>query len=314
MTEETSAQLPQYFFLVNPNAGHGRALPVVEHARRRLEAAGATHQFAYTAQPGHARVLVREAIAQGHRRFVVVGGDGTLNEAVNGIFSQTEVPGSDISLGLVPAGTGNDWQRYYGFDSSADAAMDRVLAGRTRPQDIGQVVYSDADGGRHAAYFINIAGLCFDAEVVRATNAMKENGRRTRLSYLWCLVRSLLVYRPWTLAVDIEGERLEGKFLSMSVGNGRYSGGGMVQTPGAVIDDGLLDVTLYGDMSKLSMALGVPKLYNDKILTLKGVRSFKTRAFRVEAAQPVFAEIDGELIGDGPYEISVKERAINVFV
>jgi len=303
----------KFFFLINPNAGNEggeREWPTIAGI---LNKSAVNYDFGFTEAVGHAEKIITEKISEGYKKFVVVGGDGTLNEAINGIFKQSEVATTEICLGLIQMGTGNDWGRYYGFGFDHEEAIRRIIRGETKRQDVGKINYL-ADGIEKSTYFINIAGLCFDSVVVKATNRMKERGKRTKSAYLVSLLKSLIKYKPWELKITINDEVLEGKFLSISIGNGKFSGGGMMQTPEAIINDGFLDVTIYENMPKLKIVLNIKKLYNGKILKIKGVRSFRTKSFRIESQQTIFAETDGEIIGSTPYEISIVPDVLNVFV
>ncbi|PLX09434.1 MAG: diacylglycerol kinase [Marinilabiliales bacterium] len=273
--------MKKYFFIINPNAGNeggSREWPKIEEM---LKANDIEFDFAFTEKVGHAEQLVTDKITKSYRKFIVVGGDGTLNEVTNGIFKQKDVPTNEIYLGLIQMGTGNDWARYYNMKPIYQEEMERLKKCPSKLQDVGKVEYH-CDGENKSSYFINVAGLCFDSTVVKATNEMKERGRRTKFAYLISLLKSLIKYKPWHLKIYINDEVLEGEFLSISIGNGKFSGGGMIQTPEAVIDDGFLHVTIYQNMPKYKIVTNVKKLYNSKILKVKGVRSFKTQKFRIE--------------------------------
>lgn len=303
----------KYFFIINPNAGNEGGSREWPKIVKMLEDNEIKYDFAFTERVGHAEFLVHQKIEAGYRKFIVVGGDGTLNEVTNGIFKQKSVATNQIYLGLIQMGTGNDWARYYNMKPDYAEEMERLKTFPTRVQDVGKIVFM-SDNGEKASYFINIAGLCFDSTVVKTTNEMKERGRRTKFAYLISLLKSLINYKPWKLKVYINDEILEGKFLSISIGNGKFSGGGMIQTPDAVIDDGFLHVTIYQDMPKYKIVTNVNKLYNSKITKVKGVRSFKTKSFRIESQEIIFAETDGEIIGSAPYEISIVPESLNVIV
>ncbi|HOZ30200.1 MAG TPA: diacylglycerol kinase family lipid kinase [Bacteroidales bacterium] len=309
----TNENKNKFFFLINPNAGNEggeREWPII---KEKILNHSLEYDFAFTEAVGHAQSIIKEKIEEGYKKFVVVGGDGTLNETINGIFNQNDVPTTDIYIGLMQMGTGNDWARYYNFDTDYEKAIQRLIVGKSCRQDVGRISYESNDGVK-SGYFINVAGLCFDSVVVKSTNLMKERGRRTKSAYLISLLRSLIKYRPWELKITINDEIIDGKFLSISIGNGKYSGGGMIQTPAAVINDGFLDVTVYENMPKFKIVLNIKKLYNEKILSIKGVRSFRTKKFKIESKQKIFAETDGEIIGSTPYEISIIPNSINIFV
>ncbi len=303
----------KFFFLINPNAGNEggeREWPIISDILNKNEI---QYEFCFTKAVGHAEEIIAEKIAEGFRKIVVVGGDGTLNETINGVFKQSLVDSTDIYIGLMQMGTGNDWARYYSFDVDYEKAIQRLKNGKSIKQDVGKISYRTAEH-KKSAYFINVAGLCFDSVVVKATNVMKERGRRTKAAYLISLLRSLINYKPWTLKITINDEVLEGKFLSISIGNGKFSGGGMMQTPDAIINDGFLDVTIYENMPKFKIVTNIKKLYNGKILSITGVRGFRTKSFKIESSQTIFAETDGEIIGSTPYEISLVPDSINVFI
>lgn len=303
----------KYFFVINPNAGNEDGKKEWPNIVELLLEENIYFDFEFTDSTGHAERIVIEKIQEGFKKFIVVGGDGTLNEVVNGIFKQNHTPSSDIYIGIFCMGTGNDWARYYGFSKSHIDAVERLKNGDSKVQDVGKIEYGKGNNPKHA-YFINIAGLCYDSVVVHATNEMKERGKRTAMGYLQSLLKSLIHYKPWKLKVFINDEVLEGKFLSISIGIGKFSGGGMIQTPNAVIDDGYFDVTIYPNMSKLKMIFNVRKLYNGKILSIKGVKSFRTKQLNIEAKNATFAQTDGEIIGNAPYEITVIPQSINILI
>jgi YegS/Rv2252/BmrU family lipid kinase len=303
----------KFFFLINPNAGNEDGEREWPYISELLAKNNVNFEFAFTERIGHAEEIISEKILLGWRNFVVVGGDGTLNETINAVFKQNAVPTTEINLGLMQMGTGNDWARYYGFDTDYLKVINRLENGKTKRQDVGKISYL-ANGEKKQTYFINIAGLCFDSVVVKATNRMKERGKRTKSAYIISLLRSLIKYKPWHLKITINDETLEGKFLSISIGNGKYSGGGMMQTPDAVIDDGWLHVTIYENMPKFKIVTNIKKLYSGTILKVKGVRSFKTKEFKIESKETIFAETDGEIIGSTPYLIGIVPNSVNVFV
>lgn len=303
----------KYFFIINPNAGNeggSREWPKIQAI---LKSNQIEFDYAFTEKVGHAEQIVKSKIIESYRKFIIVGGDGTINEVTNGIFKQNQVPTNQIYIGLIQMGTGNDWARYYNLELDYVKEIERLKDCHSQIQDIGKIEYLN-NNEKKSAYFINIAGLCFDSSVVQGTNEMKARGRRTKFAYLISLLKSLIKYKPWNLKIFINDEVLEGKFLSISIGNGKFSGGGMIQTPDAIINDGFLHVTIYQNMPKYKIVTNVKKLYNGKILTIKGVKSYKTKGFRIESKETIFAETDGEIIGSTPYEISILPSSLNVIV
>jgi YegS/Rv2252/BmrU family lipid kinase len=300
------------FFIINPNAGNEAVKREWPRIEKLISLEDFEYDFDFTNYIGHAEELVTEKLGEGYRKFIVVGGDGTLNEVINGIFKQKTIPTKEIYIGLFCMGTGNDWARYYKFSNGYAESIERVKNETFITQDIGKIVYEN--GKTKEAFFINIAGLCYDAVVVKTTNTMKERGRRAKLAYLYSLLKSLIKYKPWKLKVVINDEILEGKFLSISIGNGKYSGGGMMQTPKALINDGFLDVTIYPNMTKMRILTNISKLYNGKILSIKGIKHFRTKSFVVESENKIFAEIDGEIIKGSTYKFEIIPDSINIFI
>lgn len=303
----------KFFFIINPNAGNGKSKKEWIKITKLISCENINYDFSFTKYIGNAEEIVTKKIYEGYKKFVVVGGDGTLNEVVNGIFKQKQVKTTDIYLGLFSMGTGNDWARYYNFSNDYNESIDRIKWEDSKLQDIGKVTYY-INNQQKEAFFINVAGLCFDSIVVNETNKMKIRGRRSKASYLSSLLKSLLKYKAQKLKIFINNKTIEGDFLSLSIGNGKYSGGGMIQTPNAVIDDGLFDVTIYPKMNKLKIITSVNKLYNGKIYNIQNIQNLKTSNLKIEANNNIFAETDGEIIGGPPYEFSIIPKALNVFV
>jgi YegS/Rv2252/BmrU family lipid kinase len=301
----------KYLFIFNPKAGAGNDIVFKEELLRVLDNYLINYKLVETSAPKHAYRYTQEYISFGYKHFVIVGGDGTLNEVVNGMFTQKIVPTTDFFLGMIPMGTGNDWARYFQLSSNLDEAVKRIVDGDSILQDIGVITYYK-DEVETQSYFVNIAGFGFDAAIVLATNKMHERGKRKKSAYLFNLLKCMIRYKNIFMQIDINGELVSGPVYSISVGNGKYSGGGMSQTPNACINDGLLDVTIYMRLTKLRIIRNVAKLYNGKILSIKGVSAYKTTKFTISSADSLFAEIDGEVIGGGPFTVSIIPNAIHV--
>lgn len=302
-----------YLFIVNPNAAKGKAGKDWRRIERHVGKRDVHYKAVLTNSPGHAVSIVEEELRLGYKNFVVVGGDGTVNEVVNGIFHQQIVPPEEISIGIIPVGTGNDWARYYKIPKKYSKALDHVFSEEVHFQDIGKLTHL-VDGRPSTHYFANIAGFGFDALVVKATNDMQDRGNRLAIAYLFNLIRTAVSYRSIPMTIDINTQRFEKKVFSISVGNGMFSGGGMKQTPQAEINDGYFDVTIYDDMPLLKVVRNVSKLYNGKILNISGVHHYKTKRLVVQDGPDLLAEVDGEIIPNGPFEIEILPSALKVLV
>lgn len=298
-------------FIINPKAGNGDIQLALDDIGRLARDRGIDYETYFTTAQNDGCNQVKLFLKQGYRNFIVMGGDGTINEVVNGIFQQQEVPYSEIAIGLISKGTGNDWGRYYHYTGDHLEAFRSIISGKISTQDIGVIRHTN-QGELQTSYFANIAGFGFDAEVVMATNRMMARGRRKQSAYLFNLLKCLISNKSVEMRIESDGRVIEGAVFSISVGNGKYSGGGMMQTPAAIIDDGLLDVTIYLHMPKTRVLANVKRLYNGTIQQVKGIISLRSKHIKIEFNKPVFAETDGEIIGDGPYEISVLPGALRI--
>lgn len=298
-------------FIVNPKAGKGKPSDLINELKPAINKYEINGELVFTEEQGDARLLTQKAISKGVRHFVVVGGDGTLNEVVNGIFMQKEVPSSEFYLGIIARGTGNDWSRYYNMPHSINEAMSVIAGDYSIPQDIGKIEYINNDISKDA-YFINIAGFAFDAAVVQATNEMLERGKRKKSAYLFNLLKVMIRHKNVPMEIQVNNQLIADNVFSISIGNGKYSGGGMVQTPNAVINDGYLDITIYLNLTRWAVIKNVSKLYNNRILEVKGIKDFKTKELIVKTNNSSLAEIDGEIIEGNTFKISVIEQSLNI--
>lgn len=299
-------KLERLFFVINPCAGYERVHKEWFKIAKLISNENFDYNFEFTGYVGHAEEIVKGKIQEGYRKFIIVGGDGTVNEVINGIFKQKDIPTTEFYLGLFAMGSGNDWARYYKFTQDYNESIDRIKWGQTVTQDVGKITYYDGNKPKEV-YFVNTAGLCFDAIVGRK----RPKGK---VSVLYSLIRSLIKYNPEFLKVYIDDDIIREDLLSISIGNGRYSASGMLQTPEAIIDDGLLDVTIYPNMSKLNVINSVIKLYKGETFNIKGLRQFRTDKIRIESIGDTFIEIEGELIEGNNFNFSVVPNSINILV
>jgi len=234
-----------------------------------------------------------------------------MNEVVNGVFLNKVCPTTDISLALIPVGTGNDWGRMFGIPLDHEKAINIIGEYKLMLQDVGKV--SSFEGSeKKERYFINIAGLGFESVVVRKTNYQKDRGRSGRLIYLYNLLTSLLSYRNTKAEIVIDGEKRSADIFSLNVGNGRYCGGGMRQTPDALPDDGLLDVTLINGMGKFEIIRNLKILYDGTILSHPKIDGFRCRNIKVFSDSLIYVEADGESLGHTPAEFSIIPGSISI--
>ncbi len=289
-------------FVVNPTAGHGRALKTW----KRIEPLAATlgeYGVKFTDRPRHGEALARQAAAEGYDRVVALGGDGTINEVGNGLV------GTTVAMAVVPTGTGNDWVRTVGIPLDAEVATRIAFQGRVVPTDIGQAI-----GHR---YFFNIAGIGFDAEVSRRVNdygpVIKAVGGT--LPSLLGIVATLIQFGGDHVQVQIDTEHLEiSRMLLMAVGIARFYGGGMKILPDAVIDDGLFDIAWGEDLGRLELLNLVGKIYKGGHVGHPKVKFARGRKVLATSSLPLTFHLDGDVAGNLPVTFELRPGALNVVI
>jgi YegS/Rv2252/BmrU family lipid kinase len=302
-----------WFVIVNPNAGRRRGEKDWLEIAALLNDAGIRFTNVFTEHPNHAVKLARKYIEAGFRKIIVVGGDGTLNEVVNGVFTQNKYPTKDITLAMIPVGTGNDWGRSFNIPSGYKEAIQLISRMHTRIQDVGKVHYMNNELPKHR-HFINMAGLGFDAMVAKRTNKVKQEGKSGPFSYLISLFTSLISYNDSKVNVIVDDKELNANVFTMSVAICKFNGGGMMQAPNAIPDDGLFDVTVITRVSRFLVIRSVKKLYDGSYLKMPQVKTFRGEKVKIESNPPMFLETDGESLGHTPMTFEVLPLSIQVVV
>jgi YegS/Rv2252/BmrU family lipid kinase len=302
---------PEWYVIVNPNAGNGKGSKDWKRISDLFKKDNILIEPAFTEHKGHAADIAARAVINGYRKIVTVGGDGTLHEVVNGLFRQTACKSTDVTLALIPVGTGNDWGRMFGIPTVYNGAVDVIRDNKQLIHDVGLVTYQSG-GEEHSRYFINIAGLGFESIVVRKTNKQKDKGRSNKAIYFYNLLTSLISYRNTDATITIDGETTNSRIFSINVGNGRYCGGGMRQTPEAMPDDGLLDVTVLREMGRIEIIRNLKLLYDGSILSHPKVDGYRARNLRVASESTLYVEADGESLGHTPASFTVIPGALRI--
>jgi YegS/Rv2252/BmrU family lipid kinase len=300
-----------WLVVVNPNAGRSKGKKDWNTIIGLLAKYGIEFDAQLTQTRRHAILLTQEGIKNGYRKIIVVGGDGTMNEVVNGVFTQKECPTTDITLAMVMVGTGNDWGKLFGIHPDYEQAITIIAEHKIRLQDIGIVDYYHGTT-RESRYFINIAGLGFDAVVVKRTNIQKDKGHKGKLIYFVNLLRSLLSYKHTVTSVEIDGNKLQDDIFTISIGIGRFSGGGMMQTPNAIPDDGLFDITIIKKIRKGEVIRSLKMLYDGSILEHPKIQGFMGKDILIDSDPLIHLEADGESLGHSPIEFRIIPKSVNI--
>jgi diacylglycerol kinase (ATP) len=285
-------------FLVNPASANGATGKRWPKLRERAAALGLAGDELLSERPGHLTELARDLDAA--TLAVAVGGDGTVNEIVNGIGA--------AELAVLPAGTGQDFGRTHGIPTRFDDAVRVALEGRARTVDLGRVSYTAGE-----RLFANVASVGMSGAVARRANGMTKalGGRAT---FYYALVREFVAWQNTLVTVACDGDERRGRMHDVIVANGRWHGGGMKLAPDAEPDDGLFDVVLIGDVTKLDFVTTSPKLYSGGHVGHPRVDVLRGSSVTVDAAEPLPVEVEGEPVGTTPARFHVLPGALRLRV
>lgn len=292
--------------IVNPISAGGtteRRWPII----REMLASLFDFEFAFSEFSGHAIDLSKKAREAGFHRIICVGGDGTLNEVVNGLMS-TDVGNPIPQIGIVPSGTGSDMARSLGIPGRIEEACLRLASPKTAVSDLGVVSYS-GNAGTERRYFVNAAGLGYDTEVVLRRNGFNRYVRGT-IPYVASIAATLMDYRNRDIRISLDEIQESRRINMVVVAIGRFFGGGMRIAPEAAIDDGLFDVITIGDVNPLELVSNFPKVYKGTHLQHPKVKFDRTRTVSVESNQPVRLQADGDPLGSVPAQFQIIPRAL----
>ena len=308
----------KWLVVVNPKASVGKAEKDWPIIKQLLMNEGIDFDDVLTEYPRHAIEIVRDAIVEkGYRKIISVGGDGTNNEVINGIFTQDVVPITDITMAVIPIGTGNDWRRTFDIPLEYDEVIKIIKAGHTFSHDIGKLTYYN-DGDPRIRYFLNAAGTGLDEMVCHSTNLMKQQGKGCTIRYLISLVKCVLTYKVTHIQLTIDDELVFDDFiLNLSIGNCRFNGGGMMTMPKAIPDDGLLDVTVIKKVSIFKFAANVKNLYDGSFINkINEVKTYRGKKIHIVSIPPhsLKVETEGENLNNSPFDFEVLPKAINMVV
>ena len=301
--------------IVNRAANKGGAARRWPEIAMQLKAHLGSFRPLFTEAPGHATALARQALAQGARRFVAVGGDGTVNETLNGLLEPSgRLSEPDAVLCPVPAGTANELCRALGHLEHPMGAYKAAAGTGTRPVDLLRVRCVDLAGQPVDRFGYLIVSLGAAATISHRTSRSRWLKKLGEIAYLLMTPVVTLGYRSCDIAITIDGDVPQTRRLfTAMVANTENGGGGLKLMPGAKFDDGILDLIEMGDVSRLGVLLGImPKLYSGAHVHHPKVRVSQGASFRFESAVETLVDLDGETVGRLPLEVPVLPRAFSV--
>lgn len=284
--------------IVNPVAGHGRSPRYLRQLKSCLRDRGLKWDFLETSCPGHARELARELARRGSDRLTVMGGDGTISEVMNGIL------GSDLELGVISVGTGNDVARSLDLPvNKPEEALEIILAGKILLMDVG------CEGSRH---FLSLLGVGFPAIVAEEANRMKH--LKGSPAFFVAVYKALHRMKPAQVHIQLDDCALDVKCTSIMIQNTPYTGGGLLMAPDAKVDDGLLDIVLVDDIGKFDLMVNFPKVYRGAHFSHPSFSLYRSRTVRIESEEKLPKILDGDPAGTLPACATVREKALKVIV
>lgn len=299
------------FFIINPNAGGGHAHDWWQEIRPELDAAGYDYFWQFT-ENGHAAQQVREAIVSGGAQAIVaVGGDGSLYHAINGMVENDALLREDLLFVVAPLGSSCDFGRLFYGGRQEKADLLRLLAeGEIRRIDLGRCFFpGDVLWPPRVKYFINSfdagAGADTCVKVNAADGQLKKFWRGGRIAFLLASLKVLMTFAYTKARIELPEQTIEGEYIIIGLGNGKFAGGGMMLFPRAALNDGLLDLLLVPRKGRLEILLVFYRVYRGTILGIKGVAYQQVKKAKISAERPLFVEMDGEVPGQTDVELRV---------
>lgn len=295
--------MPDVVVIRNPQSGRGRLVskwPELERSIR--EATQDSLEFWNTEGPGHATELGRKACQNGAELVIAAGGDGTISQVANGVI------GSGKSFAVIPCGTGNDLCRTLGLGASIPDALKAIRHRRIVQMDIAHYRTNRQEG-----YFLNVAGMGFDASVADRINRGMRMLTGTS-AYLAAVVATLGKFRAQNIGFTLDGRRTEKRVMLSAIANAQCYGGGMKIAPVASITDGLLDVVMVGEIGKSAFLRAFPRVFKGTHLSHPAVSHYRAKRIRLEPSETAPFLVDGELVSCAWVEIEIQPNKLPIIV
>jgi len=302
------------YTIVNPMSSNGKTGKRWPRYRKKFKEAGLDLHIKETHYPGHAVNLTKRGLNNGYKTIMAVGGDGTVNEIVNGFFEDGELIDNEAALLIFSQGTGSDYIKSLGLNKQIETVVNVYNRYQKRWVDIGKIKYNDFDQKETERYFVNTADVGIGGETVEYVNrASKLMGGI--LTYLFGAVRTLIKYENKVMKLDVDQNEIRNSLTnSVMVSLGKYFAGGMPIAPEAEIDDGYFDILILGDFSKRETLLNLYRAYQGTHLDYPKIDYLKGKHVKIDSQERVLIDIDGESAGMLPAEFSIHQERFPVLV
>lgn len=300
--------------IVNPAAAGGSARKIWEKSFYQVRSVLGAFETVITCKPGHATDITREAITSGYQKIIGFGGDGTLNEIINGFFESHEPLNPDAKIGMLTQGTGRDLSRSLKLSRDLNRALEHIREDQSRTIDVGYVHYHTNEHHTEGRYFANISSFGLGGEVdLLMKERFQKLGWNGSIAYLTAILTSLARYRNPSIELSVDGDPVwEGPIRNVAVANGRYFGGGLQIAPEADLQDGLLDVVIIGEVGVPYLLRHAHYFYQGRHSSLNGISCYKGKQIEVQGPGRTHLDIDGEPVGRLPATFSVVPNALNI--
>ena len=290
-----------WFVVVNPKAGSGKAKALWGKIKNTLEAAGLVFDYAPSEYAGHETVLSRAAVLSGYAQIISVGGDGTIQKVVAGVYSQEKFSPKLIVIGVVACGTGNDWIKTHNIPLDYKKAVQVIVNKKVKAQDLGKIQVSGEKN--KTLYFINYAGAGFDCFVLSRLYLYKRFGA---FSYFFCAIVNFMRFKNLKITVVLDSTTVEANVFLLGIGLCSFTGGGMRLTKNADPFDGFFDITIAQDFTKFDILRNLPRLFNGELFKDRKVFTCRSKKIQVMSRNgAVLSQADGEILEKGLLNYSI---------
>lgn len=299
-------------FIVNPKSSSGKTKQRWPQIYERLKNDIPNIDVIYTEARNDATKFTREALHNGYEQIVAVGGDGTINEVINGFFEKGKPINPNAAFSLIMTGTGGDFIRSLDLPRTYEQTIESIKNGKPRKIDLGKVTFLEQDIPER--YFVNMSGFALAGLTVKIINNSKYiKPIGGKAGYLLLSLASSFLYKGVKVRMTLDnGEVIEKKVRNVAIANARFQGGGLMMAPDAKLDDGLLDVVVMDNISPLTLTIFSSLFYTGKHLNKSWMKVYKTKKIKAESERETLVDVDGEFLGRLPLEVEVVPQAITI--
>ncbi len=300
-----------WFFVINPVSGNSKGLKVWEEIQKNLDESDVSYEYKISEYHKHTIEIVREKYASGFRNFIGIGGDGTINEIVNALFSDVALPESHTTVSLVPVGTGNDWVRNHQEILNPSNIVQKIRENNTLTHDVGAI---DSEEHKIKHFFINVAGFGLDGSVVKELEKLNASGNKGKLSYVKSMLKALIQFSSFEAQIaTVEEKNFEGQTLLLAAAKGQFFGSGMHISPLSKPNNGELDITWVKNDSNWVILPQLYKLFTGEIAKVTFVEKSTCSEIRIVSDRLIPIQADGEYVGEAnQIKFSIIKQAVLV--